>query len=117
MWIWILDLRPSYTHPSIHQTYVGKSLFEHAQDFATIAAVASSSSSIMRSSLGPNLLKLIKIDQSSKKFWSDIMIPFNPQMKFSQEFRSYRHLEEDSITQMIQTMIGDDKNSETSSSE
>lgn len=116
MWIWILDLRPSYTHPSVHQTHVGKSLFEHAQNFATIAAVASSSSSIMRSSLGPNLLKLINVDESSKKFWKDVMIPFNPQMKFSQKFRSYCRLENNMITQMIQTMGGTDHDESSSSS-
>ena len=53
--------RKSFTNLSIHQSLVYKALYEHGNS-QTIATLASTSLSFRSSSLGPNLLQLIEID-------------------------------------------------------
>src|SRR3989338_3756828 len=69
--------RPSFTHVSVHQTLVGKALYEHAKSCATIAAVASASYRFMLSSLGPNLVALIDIEKDTIDLVDKIFIKFN----------------------------------------
>src|SRR3989338_470690 len=50
--------RESYTHHSVHQTLIGKSVYEHG-DPPMLAVLATTSPIFRNSSLGPNLLSLI----------------------------------------------------------
>src|SRR3989338_2419924 len=76
--------RKSYLHVSTHQTYIGKALYEHARECATIAAVACMSSSLLKSSLGPNLLALISIDKTTVALFDKIFLEYNPHMQLTQ---------------------------------
>src|SRR3989338_6351764 len=76
--------RESYLHVSTHQTYIGKALYEHATNCATIAAVACMSSSLLKSSLGPNLLALIPIWKDTRKLFEQIFIEHSNTMQFVQ---------------------------------
>src|SRR3989338_2477985 len=81
---WIREPRKSYLHVSTHQTYIGKALYEHALDCATIAAVACMSSSLLKSSLGPNLLALIQVDEGTFDLFDKIFLEYNPHMQLTQ---------------------------------
>src|SRR3989338_1581241 len=76
--------RKSYLHVSTHQTYIGKALYEHALDCATIAAVACMSSSLLKSSLGPNLLALIQVEKRTFDLFDKIFLEYNPHMQLTQ---------------------------------
>ena len=76
--------RKSFFHVSTHQTYIGKALYEHATNCATIAAVACMSSSLLKSSLGPNLLALIQIEEDTFGLFKKIFFEYNPHMQLTQ---------------------------------
>src|SRR3989338_313534 len=91
--------RESYLHVSTHQTYIGKALYEHATKCATIAAVACMSSSLLKSSLGPNLLALIPIWKGTRKLFEKIFLGHSSTMQFVRslhfahdDFSSHRHM-------------------------
>lgn len=85
--------RPSYTNLSIHQTLLGKALYEHG-DTSLVARVAASSSSIRNSSLGPNLVALIfaAIDAPrnlfAKVFTADSTLQFVQTLNLDCRFKS-----------------------------
>lgn len=76
-WSRLSSPRPSHPVPSSshHQTLLSKSIFEHATSFAQLASIAVISSSILNSSLAPNLARNLTIDDEALRFFSTVFDP------------------------------------------
>jgi hypothetical protein len=91
------SLRGEFNHPIFRvpstsaQTFLSKTLLEHATSVVHVAVVAASSSSLRNSSIGANMATAFKVDADTIRLFSTVFSPdacfsvqFSPKLNFGQ---------------------------------